>query len=158
MIITGWYEKIFEAKILVPWDTPGVTGAPIFWGPGSRIWPMSNSAYLGFTWIPGHSGTSGSSRNSENDSVMMWFVSILGVVIGTGRREWVIFELSWKRTLRCGDSSATYYNLSRCMASAKTIKRRLVSPVVCFAYELEDKYVCFKTAKAKNKSHEQNVE
>ena len=66
--------------------------------------------------------------------------------------------LSWiEKELWCWDSSATYYNLSRCTASAKTIKRRLVSPVVCYVYELEDKYVCFKTVKAKNKSHEQTA-
>ena len=28
-IVRGWYEKIFETKILVPWDSPEVTGASI---------------------------------------------------------------------------------------------------------------------------------
>ena len=73
MIIRGWNEKIFGPKFLVPWDTPGVTGAPISGGCDLMIWPTLFSGHMGSMWPPRHSGTSCSSRNSENGWSMVWW-------------------------------------------------------------------------------------
>ena len=66
-IIWGWYEKIFEPKILVPWDTPGVTGAPISGGCALMIWPTSVSGHIGPIQPPWHSGMPRTSRKSKPD-------------------------------------------------------------------------------------------
>ena len=66
-IIWGWYEKIFEPKILVPWDIPGVTGTPISGGRTPRIFPTSVSGHMGSIQLPWHSGMLGTSRKSETD-------------------------------------------------------------------------------------------
>ena len=85
MINRGWNEKNFGPKILVPWDTPGVTGAPISGGRDLMIWLTLFSGHMGSMWPPRHSGTSCSSRNSENGWSMVWnrpifFLCIEGLV------------------------------------------------------------------------------
>ena len=75
-MFTGLYEKIFETKIFVPWDTPGVAGVPIFLGPRSRIMPISNPSYLGSMWTPYASATPGKSRKSKIGWSLVWSVFV----------------------------------------------------------------------------------
>ena len=67
MILSLSNGKIFEAKILVPRDIPGVTGTPISGGRTSRIFPTSVSGHVGSIQLPWHSGMLGKSRKSETD-------------------------------------------------------------------------------------------
>ena len=43
----GSYEKIFETKILVPWDTPRVPGVLVLGPRDPRVSLTSNSSYFG---------------------------------------------------------------------------------------------------------------
>ena len=73
MIITGWYEKIFEQKILVPWDTPGVHGAPISKGCTARSMKPSNSIHMGSSGTSRTSAAPGTQVNAKKlKSVGSW--------------------------------------------------------------------------------------
>ena len=71
-IICGWYEKTFGLKILVPWDTPRVPGAPISGGSHTRIWPTSNSSHMGSIRPLRSNPVTNSSQNSKNSWSLVW--------------------------------------------------------------------------------------
>ena len=55
-IYRGWRKKNFEPKILVPWDSPGVSGASILAGSTPTICWKADSSHVEPKWPPCTSG------------------------------------------------------------------------------------------------------
>ena len=69
--------KIFETKILVPRDIPGVTGTPISGGCTHRISLTSISGHVGSIQLPWHRGIPSTCQNAEIFSMTVWDIIFL---------------------------------------------------------------------------------